>query len=103
MNSPIFEDGKIQIPNPRIGSNSILIEFSNAYPSSDGSFVKGLSSFQDGRDQYVGTSYAPEHAHHVFPCFDQPDLKAKIKLSAFVPKEWQVVSNEKEVREFKDK
>jgi Aminopeptidase N len=30
----------------------------------------------------------------IFPCFDQPDIKASIKLSVVVPEEWKVLSNE---------
>jgi len=30
----------------------------------------------------------------VFPCFDQPDLKAYMKLSIVAPTDWTVVSNQ---------
>jgi aminopeptidase N len=30
----------------------------------------------------------------VFPCFDQPDLKAKWTLTAVIPSVWDAVSNE---------
>ena len=31
----------------------------------------------------------------VFPCFDQPDLKAPMKLSIIAPSIWKILSNEK--------
>jgi aminopeptidase N len=41
----------------------------------------------------VNTSWAADFCHHVFPCFDQGDIKAKWKLKAIVPDDWTIVSN----------
>ena len=35
----------------------------------------------------------PDHARSVFPCFDQPDLKATYNLTLTLPKEWTAISN----------
>jgi aminopeptidase N len=35
----------------------------------------------------------PYSAHKVFPCFDQPDLKAPLSLSMIMPKGWVGVAN----------
>lgn len=35
----------------------------------------------------------PYSAHRVFPCFDQPDLKAELSLSMIMPKGWVGVAN----------
>ena len=56
------------------GPNTIVVEFDQDY-SEDG---QGFNRFQDPRDQrvYLYTDLAPYMANRVFPCFDQPDLKA---------------------------
>lgn len=56
----------------------------------------GMHSFIDSEDQeqYVYTQFAADCCHYVIPCFDQPDLKATWTLSAAVPADWTVVSNE---------
>ena len=48
----------------------------------------------DRRD-YVYTLLVPSDAHALFPCFDQPDLKARLALSLTVPTEWTAIANGK--------
>jgi aminopeptidase N len=45
------------------------------------------------RDDLVYTLFVPAKAHRVFPCFDQPDLKAPLTLTLEIPSEWQAISN----------
>ena len=35
----------------------------------------------------------PARAHLAFPCFDQPNLKARFAVELNIPKDWQAVSN----------
>ena len=42
---------------------------------------------------YVWTSFEPDDARVVFPCFDQPDLKAVFGISVDAPADWLVTSN----------
>ena len=37
------------------------------------------------RDDYLYTLFVPVRAHEAFPCFDQPDLKARFALSLTIP------------------
>ena len=37
--------------------------------------------------------FVPARAHLAFPCFDQPDLKARWTLALDVPAEWQALAN----------
>jgi aminopeptidase N len=37
--------------------------------------------------------FVPARARQAFPCFDQPDLKARFSLTLEVPQQWEVVSN----------
>ncbi len=45
-------------------------------------------------DDYLYTLFVPDHARSVFPCFDQPDLKARFTLDLSVPDDWVSISNE---------
>lgn len=42
---------------------------------------------------YLYTLFVPNRAHSVFPCFDQPDIKASYRLTLSLPAEWKAVSN----------
>lgn len=44
-------------------------------------------------DDFLYTLLVPDRARTVFPCFDQPDLKAKFQLSLTVPNGWQAMTN----------
>ena len=44
-------------------------------------------------DEFVYTLLVPDRARTLFPCFDQPDLKAQFELSLSLPEEWVAVSN----------
>lgn len=44
-------------------------------------------------DEYLYSLFVPAHARSVFPCFDQPDMKANFELSLQVPEGWTAVSN----------
>lgn len=61
--------------------NEITIEFTAG--------ETGLNRFDD----YLYTLLVPDRASTVFPCFDQPDLKATFELSLGIPEEWVAVTN----------
>jgi aminopeptidase N len=46
--------------------------------------------------EFLYTLFVPARAHHVFPCFDQPNLKARFTLELDVPGSWEAVSNSAE-------
>jgi aminopeptidase N len=54
-----------------------------------------LTRFHDTQDDsdYVYSLFVPADASSVFPCFDQPDLKARFELSAVAPARWRMISN----------
>ncbi len=43
--------------------------------------------------EFLYTLFVPARAHLTFPCFDQPDLKARYTLTLTVPADWQSVAN----------
>lgn len=48
------------------------------------------------REDFLYTLLVPDRARTLFPCFDQPDLKAHYTLSLEIPAEWEAVANGKE-------
>lgn len=44
---------------------------------------------------YLYTLFVPDRARTVFPCFDQPDLKATYNLTVKIPAEWKAIANAK--------
>lgn len=73
------------------GTNRVEIAYTHPY-STDGN---GLHRFKDPADGkvYLYTNFEPYSAHRVFPCFDQPDIKASYELTVEAPKDWEVISN----------
>src|SRR5439155_10123264 len=47
--------------------------------------------------EFMYTLFVPARAHLAFPCFDQPDLKARYTLELTIPGDWQSVANGAEV------
>ena len=55
-------------------------------------FRAGDASLNRNPD-FLYALFVPARAHLAFPCFDQPDLKARYSLELIVPQEWESVSN----------
>ncbi len=64
--------------NLKSGSNQIEIEF-----------VMGELSL-NRNEEYLYTLLVPDRARTLFPCFDQPNIKAKYTLTITAPNDWQV-------------
>jgi aminopeptidase N len=45
------------------------------------------------RPEFLYSLLVPDRARTLFPCFDQPDLKARFSLTLDIPEEWVAVSN----------
>jgi len=55
-------------------------------------FRAGEASLNRNKD-FLYALFVPARARLAFPCFDQPDLKARYTLELWTPAEWQAVSN----------
>jgi aminopeptidase N len=64
-----------------LGNNCLTIEF-----------IAGNGSLNRS-EEFLYTLLVPDRASTVFPCFDQPDMKAVFYLSLDIPAEWIAVSN----------
>ncbi len=85
--------GYIQLPTDGMkkGSNVLKISFETPYSKTG----NGLHKFTDPDDKevYIYSQFEAFHANKMFPCFDQPDLKATYQLTAEAPKNWKVISS----------
>ena len=65
----------------REGRNEISLEF-----------VAGDAALNRGAE-FLYTLFVPARAHLAFPCFDQPDLKARWTLTLSIPSGWRAIAN----------
>ena len=86
--TPIYVEDHAIVPEDatRAGENEITIEFT----AGDAALNRN--------DDFLYTLFVPARAHLTFPCFDQPDLKARYTLSLDVPTGWETVANAPEVK-----
>ena len=83
------------------GENKIKILYSGDYNHNG----VGLHHCIDPSDnkEYLYTQFEPYDCHRLLPCFDQPDIKAVLKLKVLATKEWRVLANsyESNITDFK--
>lgn len=74
-----------------LAENELLLETDQNYSSTG----EGLHRYTDPADGavYLYATCGPDLASLVFPCFDQPDLKAPLTISATAPADWTVLAN----------
>lgn len=65
----------------KLGENVVDLEFT----AGDGALNRN--------SDYLYTLFVPDRARTVFPCFDQPDLKAVYTLTLKVPADWKAIAN----------
>ena len=71
----------IAIKYLKVGKNEISFNFQ----AGDGALNRN--------SDYLYTLFVPDRARTVFPCFDQPDLKAVYNLTLTIPSEWKAIAN----------
>jgi aminopeptidase N len=79
------------------GDNKVEIAFTSQIAPAG----KPLIRYEDRDDgtEYVYTLFVPMDASMAFPCFDQPELKSKFRLTITAPQDWTVISNTDSERE----
>lgn len=79
----LFQKGHLFLPQASlvIGGNRVEIDF-----------IAGDLSLNRKAD-YLYTLLVPDRASTLFPCFDQPNLKAKFTLSLDIPEAWDALAN----------
>ncbi len=82
---------RLFLPGDRLGERVVLdVTYRNAYDHSGAGFHRFVDP-EDGAE-YVHSDFEPFAAHRLFPCFDQPDLKATYTLTVDAPDAWTVVT-----------
>jgi aminopeptidase N len=93
IQAPRVLHGHLVLPagSLRDGENTVTADFVADIAPSGASIIRT----EDGSDgsTYLYTLLVPADANQLFPCFDQPDLKARLRLVLTAPADWSVVAN----------
>jgi aminopeptidase N len=88
-----IQNGHVELPAKllKLDENVVVIDFKAPVAPAG----KAITRFEDKDDgsEYIYTLFVPMDADMAFPCFDQPDLKARFHLTVTVPEDWTVISN----------
>lgn len=76
----------IQPEHLKKGRNELVIQF------------KAGESSLNRSDDMLYTLLVPDRCRTLMPCFDQPDIKARFKLTLKIPSRWRAVANGEPVR-----
>jgi aminopeptidase N len=95
--------GHILIPPAALhaGANRIELDFDSPIAEAN----RAITRFIDVNDnnEYLYSLFVPMDASLAFPCFDQPDIKARFSLTVNKPPLWKVVSNSRPATASADK
>ncbi|MDV3507084.1 aminopeptidase [Elizabethkingia anophelis] len=80
---PVLENEHILIDQKYLKSEHNQITFK---------FLAGNSAL-NRRNGYLYTLFVPDRARTMFPCFDQPNLKANYSLTLTIPEKWNAMGN----------
>jgi len=88
-----WKNGHVRIPGHhlRAGENRLEAKFATRIAPAGASIIR----FDDRSDgsTYLYTLLVPSDANLLFPCFDQPDLKARFRWRLSAPAGWKVLAN----------
>jgi aminopeptidase N len=91
--TPDARNGHLLLPASalRTGENTVDLDFRSAIAPAGASVIR----FHDATDNadYLYTLLVPADANQLFPCFDQPDLKARVTLTLATPTGWNALAN----------
>jgi len=72
--------------------HTIEIDFVGGFGTEGTGFQRVVDP--EDKNEYLYSDFEPYQAHELFPCLDQPDLKAELTLDVSAPTEWLVIGNE---------
>ncbi|UEQ76925.1 M1 family aminopeptidase [Chryseobacterium arthrosphaerae] len=85
VTKPVFQNEHIIIDAQYLKSGLNQIHFT---------FLAGNGAL-NRREGYLYTLFVPDRARTMFPCFDQPNLKANYSLTLTIPEKWNAIANGK--------
>ncbi len=95
---PAYNGAHLTLPAAalRVGENTVHIAFVADIAPAGASIIRSTDR-TDGSD-YLYTLLVPADANQLFPCFDQPDLKARVTFTLRAPSKWTAIANGSLVR-----
>jgi aminopeptidase N len=81
--APVLTNGHIIVPEKHLNKRYNVVSIG---------FRAGDMSL-NRNDDYLYTLFVPDRASTAFPCFDQPDLKARFSLTLDIPSGYRAMSN----------
>lgn len=78
----------------KVGVNNIAVRYMSTYNNDGLGCMAFTDTTVDPPQYYTYTKFEPNGAHRFFPCFDQPDLKAKALFNVILPSTWIANGNE---------
>ncbi len=90
IDTSAFDGQTIYLTNLQ-AENVLVVEVESLYSKTG----EGLQKSVDPADNetYLYSQGETAHIRKMYPCFDQPNLKATFNLSVLAPSHWEVVSN----------
>ena len=89
----VVHNGHVRLPANvlRSGGNVLTARFATPIAAAGAAIIR----FEDKSDgqTYLYTLLVPSDANLLFPCFDQPDLKARFRWQLIAPAGWTVLTN----------
>ena len=92
---PSWDGTRLTLPEAQLRPrNEVRLVYENAYDRTG----DGFHHYRDPEDgeEYVYSNFEPYDANRMYPCFDQPDIKAVHRLSVTAPDDWVVIGNMRE-------
>ena len=71
--------------------NVLVVEVESLYSKTGEGLQKSIDPVDN--ETYLYSQGETAHIRNMYPCFDQPDLKATFTLSVLAPQNWEVLSN----------
>ena len=88
----VARKGSFDLPVSRLAEKTTIeIAYTNHYNKDGQGFQKSVDP--EDSSEYLFSDFEPYYAHELFPCFDQPDLKAIYHVSVSAPSDWKVIGN----------
>ena len=88
-----LQNGHLILPAAALAHGPNKLEV--AFTANIAAVGKAITRYEDKDDgsEYLYTLFVPADADMAFPCFDQPDLKARFTVAIGHPTSWKVISN----------
>jgi len=80
------------VPFELINNHIVITDIQPGRHSIEVAYIAGESSLNRNQD-YLYTLFVPDRASFALPLFDQPNLKARYRLTLDIPPDWTAVAN----------